>query len=885
MKNKDYKQTFSTLDAFLALEDVEDDEITLPLNEGKSYSIYNEQEMEDAAEFRAKDEKEEDSVLEVIDVDADTIEKIKDPKSYIGQMLLQCNSCKSTRFIDVDALKVSEIDNELYNEEDECPHCHNVGVGYTLIGQVGKTPEQENEAPLDNDQVTDEAGFDNDVEDTEVSDKVSQDLFDEVAAEPTEETKSDDEESTYDETDAEDDTEDMDTPKLGDEVDSDDVKADDTEEPEEEEEDKTKKESLEESYDPLTLDELVNKYRYDYNETNHEHIWREVEAEYGEEIANDVLAALEDESYLETEMPMEEDLDLSTWEGSIANLLSSFTIDDQPIQVRILTKNGEEIDTYQSDELPFSAQSEMIDTFNTDDKYINISVEREGQGTRIIDLFSNYRADEYNETIFLVEDLDDEEEYEFSSIAELLDQFGDYYISGNIECRTLNIFIHDTSLETEVKEYQPKTENESLIEQIINLNPRLRLNRINNTSAEEYFISESIKYKEDLDKVYDKYIAPYNETEVAQKFKQVTGYRTAIDNIMEKYNIDIEGYRKFIASQQEAVETQVADKHLYASVKNRKELSEKLQTLKENNIEYQVKKSNNNEFRYDIFLNEGAPLFPAEQEVPVEVIPDENIEVLDSRPEVSTTDVVPADMDARDVEVVTKIMRIASDIANAVSQHYHIEADPRLIVADIMCDLQLVGGKLNPNDLPDTPINQLTKKMYADFNGFFDAIDKGISFFTGRRFSSNAEQRLMMAIKSLDSEQFSTETINKMIGSTRFLQAAQSGMIPYINANQLSAPEEQLSEDDEVEFDNERFDERVMEFFEESYNETLIYRTLDGSIDQNKNIHIRGVVESEDNAKEINFTLTPRLNESNNNKIEYVVTNDISEEIFILESR
>ena len=105
-----------------------------------------------------------------------------------------------------------------------------------------------------------------------------------------------------------------------------------------------------------------------------------------------------------------------------------------------------------------------------------------------------------------------------------------------------------------------------------------------------------------------------------------------------------------------------------------------------------------------------------------------------------------------------------------------------------------------------------------DFNGFFDAIDQGISFFTGRRFSSNAEQRLMMAIKSLDSEQFSTETINKMIGSTKFLQAAQSGMIPYINANQLSAPEEQLSEDDEVEFDNERNVDNMLNHWEQWFD-------------------------------------------------------------------
>ena len=266
---KDNKQTkFSMLDAFLALEDVEDDEITLPLNEGKSYSIYNEQEMKDAAEFREKDEKVEDTVLEVIDVDANTVEQIKDPKSYIGQMLLQCNSCKSTRFIDVDALKPSESDDELYNIEDECPHCHNTGIGFTLIGQVGKMPEEE--ASVDNEQAADETTFDNDVEDE--SNEETNDAFDDVASEPVEDEPSD-EEKPYDETTAEDDTEDLDTPKLGDEIDSDDVAEDDTEESDEEEKkEKSKNESLEESYDPLTLDDLINQYRYDYNESNHEKI-------------------------------------------------------------------------------------------------------------------------------------------------------------------------------------------------------------------------------------------------------------------------------------------------------------------------------------------------------------------------------------------------------------------------------------------------------------------------------------------------------------------------------------------------------------------------------------------------------------------------------------
>ena len=114
MSGKDYGIE-SIRDAFLALNEVDED-IEIPTNakrkglkEAASVDVRNSEDVELAQDFRKNDKKEEDSELEVIDVDADSIENLQDGKSYIGKMLLQCNSCRSTRFIDIDKLVQDEI--------------------------------------------------------------------------------------------------------------------------------------------------------------------------------------------------------------------------------------------------------------------------------------------------------------------------------------------------------------------------------------------------------------------------------------------------------------------------------------------------------------------------------------------------------------------------------------------------------------------------------------------------------------------------------------------------------------------------------------------------------------------------------------------------------
>ena len=145
-------------------------------------------------------------------------------------------------------------------------------------------------------------------------------------------------------------------------------------------------------------------------------------------------------------------------------------------------------------------------------------------------------------------------------------------------------------------------------------------------------------------------------------------------------------------------------------------------------------------------------------------------------------------MRPEDREIVEKINRIATDISTAIQDTYNIEAPKNLIVADIIQDLQLIGGEKVVDDLENTPINEVTKQMYQEFNGFYDALDELMSLFTGQKITTSQADRLAQAIASLDSNQFSPETIRKKIASPQFIEAAKAGYIPFIDPTLLNAP-------------------------------------------------------------------------------------------------
>ena len=76
-------------------------------------------------------------------------------------------------------------------------------------------------------------------------------------------------------------------------------------------------------------------------------------------------------------------------------------------------------------------------------------------------------------------------------------------------------------------------------------------------------------------------------------------------------------------------------------------------------------------------------------------------------------------------------------------------------------------------------------------------------------------------------------------------------------------------------------DEEINEYFNESYEETILYSTSEGFVDPDGNILLKGILESEDKIANVKFTLEPskRMNEGVEETV-YTVTNDLSNEKF-----
>ena len=97
---------------------------------------------------------EEESTEQIVDVDADTVDKLKD--SYIGNTILQCPVCRTLIYKKPDALVKAE-ESELYNVGELCPHCGSED-GYELVGQVApvEIPVEEPEQTTGEQEVTPE---------------------------------------------------------------------------------------------------------------------------------------------------------------------------------------------------------------------------------------------------------------------------------------------------------------------------------------------------------------------------------------------------------------------------------------------------------------------------------------------------------------------------------------------------------------------------------------------------------------------------------------------------------------------------------------------------------------------------------------------------------
>ena len=632
---------YSIYEAFAALDEIEDEVDSFPtkknnsrmIQEGKGFDLRNYDDVDKAAEFREKDKNTQDVTLEVIDADADALENMKSPEEYIGKMLLQCNTCKATTFVSFDDLEKSETDEDTYNMEMECPHCHGKGAGYLLIGQVGKSEE---EPKVDNDEKEDEkAEFDNDLE-SEAEDQEGTDI---IHNDDTEDKEGDSESFKW-EDDGSDPLMDTDTSEDEDENTEDESKdesKDEEDESEEEDEEekkkkKAKKEALEEAINN-TPTQLTQPYKYfsaqevkdemsdlvpemTYNKivdsglvddfgdivipegTKVEKVKEDEDYNYYKFVDYDIVLPVDkllenqpminDSSEIKEELT-NEDVDLSEWTGSVDAFIHHFITENDSLRVNFYTEDGLSIASFEGDEedaqeIPFTILSASVVKFSFTSAQIDINLTKDEQEYTVAKLFDLYNIDEDSENINFSVYMDDEPKDEIVGVEKLINKFGDEYIQLPFSVNELNLFIEGENIEPEEQgELGEVTKlEEDLINRIISENKLLTSHK-ERPNTRENFIAESIRLKEDLDIVYKNFVAKLPPF-LQKDFKQVTGYKDKLDEVLEEYGYNRNNIQPYMEKQDDSVVVEPEPKKeivkesfkpgegLYESVKSRAEL-------------------------------------------------------------------------------------------------------------------------------------------------------------------------------------------------------------------------------------------------------------------------------------------------------------------------
>lgn len=104
------------------------------LDESITVNINDEEAVKDAKKELEVAEKKADEEEIVVDVDADSVEDLKD--SYVGNYILSCDACKTLIYKKPDAVKKDE-ESGVFNVGEACPHCGSES-GYSVVGQVAK---------------------------------------------------------------------------------------------------------------------------------------------------------------------------------------------------------------------------------------------------------------------------------------------------------------------------------------------------------------------------------------------------------------------------------------------------------------------------------------------------------------------------------------------------------------------------------------------------------------------------------------------------------------------------------------------------------------------------------------------------------------------------
>lgn len=299
---------------------------------------------------------------------------------------------------------------------------------------------------------------------------------------------------------------------------------------------------------------------------------------------------------------------------------------------------------------------------------------------------------------------------------------------------------------------------------------------------------------------------------------------------------------------------------------DRKQVSEVITECKNNSKPYTVRRSTKPGFRYDVITERNDALVARHNaDMDVALTPEER-------------------------EVNQIIARVAKDISDAIYNRYQVEADPALIVADILQDLALISGDLRVEDLPDTYANRITADMYRSYTEVEALIDTIMSVMTGQNIQSTPEQKIRRAVAALKSPAFSTENIIAGVNSPQFHRLAVAGNVPFLPASSALMLED-CSEEDCI--DRSKFDADINEYFKEAYEECVRYTTERCSINANGDILMEGFLDSESCSTNVTFTLKPSkpITESFSSKsdqraffesLSYIVTNNLSDEVFEL---
>ena len=134
------------------------------INESELVNLNDKEEVEKAKEKIEKEEVRDDKEY-IVDVDAETVDKLKD--SYVGDVILICRKCRTPMYKHPEDLKKDE-ETGFYNLEDECSHC-GATQGYELGGQVGEFLSDEAAEDASKDEVEKK----DDIADVEVEKKVT----------------------------------------------------------------------------------------------------------------------------------------------------------------------------------------------------------------------------------------------------------------------------------------------------------------------------------------------------------------------------------------------------------------------------------------------------------------------------------------------------------------------------------------------------------------------------------------------------------------------------------------------------------------------------------------------------------------------------------------